>query len=639
MKNTIARRIADFLKDYPPFDSLSTEESYALACEVEVIYLPKDKVLFNQGDQAHEHFYVVNQGIVYLKLEHNNSWRLIDVCDEGDVLGLRPLFADKTYAMQAFAKNDVMLYAVPFEWFRPHLQKENIARFLLRSFASNQRQPDAKDNKGVLLSQNLTSSEDQKINIDFFQQINYTSNPFCVKEEDAIYEIARQMTDLGISSALVAKDNKPIGIVTDKDLRRFVATGKIALQAQVSDIMSSPVLCVEPKISVAQAQLLLIQHGLGHLCVTEDGSADAAIVGILSEHDIVTAQATNPMALLKAVKRAHSIGELKQSRGYLGHMLKAYLTSELPISHCLELTEGIHQVLFEKCAEFCLKQMPEQPPCRFSWLLLGSQARGEQLLMTDQDHALVFEDVPEDRLESTKDYFLKFGQSLSHALEKVGFELCPADMMAGNPEYCLSLSEWAQKFKTWIKAPTEKSVLFCNIFFDFKKVFGDDSLEEKLRQTVFKLLKNDDKFFAYLASDALKNPTPLSFFGKFIVEDDGAHKDEFDLKARAIMPLVDAGRVLALSQEIYGKNQTVERYKKMAELEPQNAELYGSCIRSFYELLRFRSEAGFAKNDSGRFVNLETLSKHDKSKLKYLFKPIKTLQTNLKTRFNLTYFT
>jgi CBS domain-containing protein len=639
MKNTIAQRIADFLEDYPPFDSLSTKDCYALSCEIEVVYLAKGKVLFDQGDKAHQHFYVVNQGFVNLNLQHDHSWRLVDVCDEGDVMGLRPLFADKTYAMRAEAKVEVMLYAIPFEKFKPYLQNDNIAQFLLRSFASNQRQPDAKDHKGVLLSKNLTGSETQNVSIDFFQQINYTAKPFCVDEEDAIIKVARQMTDLGISSALVENEQKPIGILTDKDLRRFVATGKVALQAQVSDIMSRPVLCVPPSISVAQAQIILIQHQVGHLCVTQDGSTQSEIVGILSEHDIVTAQATNPMALLKAMKRARSIDSLRQSRSYLSHMLKAYLTTDLPISHCLELTDGIHQVLFAKCAEFCLSEMNEKPPCRFTWLFLGSQARGEQLLMTDQDHALVFENVPEHKFEQTKAYFLELGKKLSQALEKIGFEWCLADMMASNPEYCLPLKAWEQKFEKWIKSPTEKSVLFCNIFFDFKKVYGDESLENQLREKVFQLLKNDDKFFAYLASDALKNPAPLSFFGKFVVEDDGAHKDEFDIKARAIMPLVDAARVLALSKEIYGVNHTVERFKKMKALEPQNADIYESCIRSFYELLKYRSQSGYSQNNSGRFVNLEALNKHDKSKLKYLFKPIKTIQTNLKTRFNLTYFT
>jgi len=639
MKNTIAQRIADFLKEFPPFDGLTPQECYNLSCEVEVVYLPKDQVLFNQNNETHKHFYVVNQGLINLRLHYKNSYKLVDVCDEGDVLGLRPLFADNTYALQAVAQSDAMLYAIPFEAFKPFLKNSRISDFLLRSFASNQRQPEDEENKGVLLSANLTSPEEDAVNIDYFQQINYTPNPFCIKEDEAIYVVARKMTELGISSALVAENNKPIGILTDKDLRKHVATGKIALEAQISDIMSAPVICVEPSISVAKAQILLIQHQVGHLCVTQDGTMQSEIVGILSEHDIVTAQATNPMALLKAVKRARSVHDLSQSRGYLGMMLKAYITTDLPISHCLELTDGIHQELFKKCAEFCLDAMPTEPPCKFAWLFLGSQARGEQLLMTDQDHALIFEDVPKEQHNKAKAYFLDYGKKLTDALEHIGFEKCPANMMASNPEFCLSAVEWRQLFTKWIKSPTQQSVLLCNIFFDFKRVYGNPQLETDLQEVVFQLLKNDDKFFAYLGSDALKNPPPLSFFKQFIVEDDGAHKNEFDLKARALMPIIDGARALALSKEIRGVNQTVARFKKLIALEPQNTELFNSCIRSFYELLEYRTESGFTHSHSGRFVDLAALSKHDKNKLKYLFKPIKSLQNALKARFNLTYFT
>ena len=639
MKNSIAQRIADFLKDFPPFDRLNPEECYDIASKVEVIYLAKNKTLFNQGDNAHDHFYVVNQGVINLKLKQNNKYILLDVCDAGDILGLRPIFADKTYALQATAKSDTMLYAIPFEEFRPYLNNEAIAQFLLRSFASNQRQPDASEDKGLLISQNLTVKDEKSVNIDYFQQINYTSNPFCVSEDEPIHKVAQQMTNLGISSALIARKNKPVGILTDKDLRRFVATGKVDLKAKAKEIMSHPVLCVEPGMSIAQAQLMLLQHQVGHLCVTKEGESTSEILGILSEHDIVTAQASNPIALLKAIKRAKSAEDLKNTRIQLGHLLEAYLNTELPISHCLELTEGLHKLLFERCAEFSLSEMPTPPPCKFTWLLLGSQARGEQLLMTDQDHALIYEDIEESEIASTKKYFLKLGTVLSNTLETIGFEFCPAEMMASNPEYCLSISEWKGKFQKWIKSPTEKSVLFCNIFFDFKAAFGDLELENELREIVFGFLRNDDKFFAYLASDALKNPPPLGFFKQFIVEDDGAHKDEFDLKARAIMPIVDAARVLALSKEIAGANQTVERFKRLAELEPQNAELYHSCIRSFYDLLKYRSQSGFKHNNSGRFVNLKQLSKHEKNRLKYDLKPIKSLHNNLKTRFNLIYFT
>lgn len=638
MKNSIAQRIADFLKDFPPFDGLSTNECYQLATQIEVIYLRQQKKLFNQNEKTHRFFYVVHQGLVNLHLRQDNSWRLVDVCDEGDLLGLRPFFAEQNYAMKATAKTDAMIYAVPFDAFQDYLKRDVIAHFLLRSFTSNQRQPFDKDDKGVLISNDLAPDNPTQPPIDFFQKINYTADPFCVSVSDSIKQVAEKMTKLSISSALVASQDKPIGIVTDKDLRKNVATGKIDYRERIDTIMSSPVLCLEEMTSVAKAQLIMLRHHVGHLCITADGSANSKIIGILSEHDIITAQATNPAAILKGVERAKKVEGLKKSRAQLTQLLKSYIQSDLPIAHCLALTEGIHQSMYQVCANLCISEMPRELPCKFAWLNLGSQARNEQLLLTDQDHAMVFEDVPADQYESVKAYFLQLGEKMSQALAKIGFELCPADMMASNPDYCLSLKEWKDQFKKWIKSPVNKRIMLCSIFFDFSIIYGDSGLEKDLSNYVFHLLRGDQTFFAYLAADALKNPPPLSFFKQFVVEDDGAHKDEFDLKARAIMPLIDAARVLALSNEISGCNGTVERFKQLAKIEPQNADLYEQCISRFYDLLRFRTDSGFANDTSGRFVNLAKLSKQDKNQLKYTFKPIKSLQSNLKTRFNLAYF-
>lgn len=638
MKNSIAQRIADFLKDYPPFDGLTVDQCYDLSTQVEVVYLPRQKILFEQNEATHQSFYVVHQGLIDLKIKNEQTYQLIDVCDDGDVLGLRPFFAAQNYAMTAMAKTDTMLYAIPFDAFKTYLNQPKIADFLLKSFASNQRQPNAHDHKGVLLSSNLVTSNKEASSIDFFQEINYTSQPYCVDQHTTIQVAAQKMTALNISSVLVADQNQPLGIVTDKDLRKYVVTGEVNHHQKISKIMSSPVHCIRSSTSVAQAQLLMLRHHIGHLCITVDGSAKSDIIGILSEHDVVSAQANNPAALLKAIKRAKRIEDLAQARTQLSQMLKSYLSLELPITHCLALTKALHESLYKVCADFCLAEMPSAPPCAFAWLNLGSQARNEQLLLTDQDHALVYADTAEQDQQEVKAYFLALGQKLSDALAKIGFAYCPADVMASHPSYCLSVSEWKNQFKKWIKSPTEKSVMLCGIFFDFQLIYGDKNLQDELSQAVFDLLRGDQTFFAYLASDALKNPPPLSFFKQFVVEDDGAHKDEFDLKARAIMPLVDAARVLALSQKIAGTNQTVERFERLAEKEPQNAELYKDCIKSFYDLLNYRSQSGFAHNNSGRFVDLNALSKRDKSALKYAFKPIKNLQTNLKTRFKLTYF-
>ena len=142
-------------------------------------------------------------------------------------------------------------------------------------------------------------------------------------------------------------------------------------------------------------------------------------------------------------------------------------------------------------------------------------------------------------------------------------------------------------------------------------------------------------FLNFLGRNALVNPPPLGFFRQFLVESDGAHKDQFDLKSRALMPLIDAARLLTLSLNVKNKNNTIERFEKLAKLEPQNKDLYFSCIDAFKILLRYRTEQGIKHNDSGRFIELNNLSKSEKLKLKGCFKPIKDIQELLNIRYNL----
>ena len=146
-------------------------------------------------------------------------------------------------------------------------------------------------------------------------------------------------------------------------------------------------------------------------------------------------------------------------------------------------------------------------------------------------------------------------------------------------------------------------------------------------------------FFAYLGADALKNPPPLGFFRQFLVESDGEHKDTFDLKGRALMPLIDAARILSLGKGIKNTANTISRYAKLAELEPQNAPIYEACADAFAELLKFRTEEGLKNDSDGRYLNLSELSKLDKVKLKNDFQPIHDIQEVIKNRFQLTYFT
>src|SRR5660397_79969 len=114
MKNSIAERVADFLKNFPPFKSLSYQDLLVLSNQVQVVYLEKNAVLFQVGDTAHHNFYVVKDGAIGLTVTSNGEEILIDQCDEGDIIGLRPFFAKNQYAMAAKAKEEsCLLYTSP----------------------------------------------------------------------------------------------------------------------------------------------------------------------------------------------------------------------------------------------------------------------------------------------------------------------------------------------------------------------------------------------------------------------------------------------------------------------------------------------------------------------------------------------
>ena len=282
--------------------------------------------------------------------------------------------------------------------------------------------------------------------------------------------------------------------------------------------------------------------------------------------------------------------------------------------------------------------MPTPAPTSFAWLAIGSQGREEQLLLTDQDNAIVFNDVLESEYKNTQHYFLTLSKKINAGLEIVGFELCPANMMASNPKWCLSASQWNQQFKSWIVTPDQDNLMLCTIFFDFKFVYGDKKLVETLTKGIFKTIKSHEIFLNFLGINALKNPPPLSFFRQFLVERDGEHKDQFDIKARAMMPLVDAARLLMLSKNINTPKNTIVRYDKLSELEPQNKEIYVACSKAFKNLLRYRTQQGLLHNDSGRFIDLETLSKANRLELKSCFKAVKEVQDLIETRFKLSHF-
>ena len=630
LMNTIAERIYDFLKNFPPFSMLSKEQLLPICKAINVHYLEKETNLFITENPVKDHFYVVKDGAIGLFEEKTSA--LVDKCDEGDIFGLRALMRQGNYKLTAKAIEESIVYSISSELFEEYITTNSEAsNYLLSSFVSNTKYIESNDLNFVKPTENIQDFHEE-------QSSDYSKNPIQCSAETSIKAAALIMTNKRVGSIIITKNKKPIGIITDKDLRTKIATGFISTEAPVSKIMSSPVITSPENITVAEAQIAMIENRITHLCITKDGTPNTELTGLLSEHDIIVIRDNNPSALVKEVKRTTTFTQLQDIRQRAEKILKRYLEQQIPITFITKILSSINDSITKRVIDLALAEMPTPPPTSFAWLAIGSQGREEQLLLTDQDNALVFDDVLENEYKNTQYYFLKLSKKINKGLEIVGFELCPANMMASNPKWCLSASEWKKQFKSWIETPDQDNLMLCTIFFDFEFVYGEQNLIKTLTNSIFESIKSHEIFLNFLGINALKNPPPLSFFRQFLVESDGEHKDQFDIKARAMMPLVDAARLLILSKNINSHKNTIVRYEKLAELEPQNKDIYIACYTAFKKLLRFRTQQGLLHKDSGRFIDLHTLSKTNRLELKSCFKAVKDVQDLIQTRFKLSHF-
>jgi CBS domain-containing protein len=635
MTNSIAQRIADFLKDYQPFNALDYTQLLQIATNVRAINLEKNKSLFQINDVLHDSFYVVASGSINLSVISDAEETLLSVCRIGDIFGLRPFFAKNNYMMTSKTREESIVYAIPIATFKPLLaENSQVLDFLLESFASTSTF--SKENGRNKITDSILHNDTQT-EIQYFQTLDYSKNPILVKESATIQDVALLMNENMIDNVLVASNNLPIGLVTDKDFRSKIGAGRYPILSSIDKIMVSPVVTVPENLSLAEAQLLMIQHNVSHMCVTEDGSDKSAIKGIITEHDLVVAQSNNPGVLIKEIKRALTDIDLRRVREKLSELIQTSISKNIPLYHISMIAGEIIFGITKRAIDLAILDLGS-PPARFAWLNIGSQGRKEQLLLTDQDSMLIFEDVSPEKYRDVKDYFIKLAKKATNTLEKVGFEFCPYGHMSNNFNYCKSLNDWTKQYSSWINTPGENTDEISSIFFDYDLAYGDPQLEEALTETIFRNSKSNSLLYDYLGNEALKSHAPLTFFKKFNVEEEGENKGKFDIKNKALMPLIEVARLLVLSQNIKGINNTYLRFKQLAIVDPKNEEAYKNGAEAFIILSKFRTLEGLKNDNSGQYIDLEEISKSDKEKLKNTFLAMKDLEDVIKDKFQLTHF-
>lgn len=646
MANVIVNRVAEFLKNFPPFSFLNKEDLEMVAASIEIKYFDKDERLFLQGEPAQPHFFVVKDGAIALTEKRDSKEEIIEYCDQGDVLGVLALLGKRPYVLSAHAAEDSLLYFVPVSIFESILnQNSRVALYFAAGFASGQvvvRQDLSQSQKARKVFRNDATDHSLLIFSDP-SVIKISENVLTANENLSIQEAAKKMAFEEVSSIVIVNDqNYPLGIITDKDLRKRVVAEGISLTTTVSQLMSDNLIVKKSDSSFSDLYLCMIKNRLHHLVLTKDGTAHSPVSGIISDHDVLLSMGNSPAVLIHALLNTLDLGEMKTIRDRAEQMLRYYLENEVAMDFVASVMTEINDVILTQANIIAHKKhavdYPELEKVKYCFLSLGSEGREEQLLRTDQDNAILYEDVADHLKDKAAEYFLKIGTEIVEVLIQCGVSSCPGDIMASNPKWVKPLSKWKSYFSDWILKPTEEALLNSSIFFDYRPIMGSKILAETLTEHIYEEIGKKNFFLNFLAKNAYMNPAPLGFFKGFVVEKSGEHRDQFDIKARAMMPLADLARLLIFSHRAVKINNTFKRFEKLAELEPVNQELFIQAGKAYEILMRMRALEGLQNGNNGRYIDPEKLGKLQKQLLKNTFSPISELQEIVRVRFQLDYF-
>ena len=626
--------VISFLKKTLPFNDLDRQKLVAIAGRCLIDFFPKGTLIFEQTLTDVDYLYLIQKGGVksYLK-DDDGEITLKDFRGEGEYFGALPIIRETRANLNVETVEDTFCFLLDKKIFLELIRTETrVAQYFLRSMTEKL----AKTAYTELRQHKLLPRTEGSLVL-FNSQVGdfIKGKPRIIKAADTVQQAAISMARLHIGSLLVNDANgKIIGIVTDKDMRTKVVAEGLEFSIPVERIMTSPVIKVPAHTIGFDALIVMMRNRIHHLAVENNGE----ITGVITTHDIMVLQGTSPLYLFREIMAQRHIEGLYAISQKVPKVVRTLIEEGAKANNITRMITVLNDHILERLLTLLIAEMGA-PPVPFCWMLMGSEGRREQTFKTDQDNALIYEDVEESQQAEVEEYFRTFGEAAIEHLVKCGYPRCPGDIMASNPKWRRPFSKWRSLFDSWLNTPEPEKVLHSTIFFDFRAGFGERRLAADLRNHLATEAQKQDIFLHHLAKDCLEVRPPLTFFRNFIVEKDGEHRNRLDLKTSGLVPFVDFARLLALKHGIKESN-TLGRLQILHERRYMSDNAYTESIEAYEFLMHLRlvHQMHMMEQDEipDNYINPADLSDLEKQTLKEAFEVIRRLQSFIKMEFRVS---
>lgn len=545
-----------FLQRFPPFNQMEHSHLAYLVEQCQLRFYASGESIVKPADGPVEHFYVVKQGRVVGERQHlvKPGVETTFEITSGECFPLAALLGERATRTEHLAGEDTFcLQLNKAAFIRVFSMSEVFRDFALRGVSSlldqvnQQVRQRAVETLGTQYSLNTPLGE------------LAMRHPVVCNPETPLRDAVRLMHEQQVGSIVVVDPQRyPTGIFTLRDLRQVVAAADADLGAPIARHMTAQPFYLSPQASAFDAAMAMTERHIAHVCLVEN----RRLCGVVSERDLFSLQRVDLVHLARTIRHAPRLDSLVSLRGEISQLVERMLAHGASSTQITQIITLLNDHTVCRVIELALAERGD-PGVPFSWLCFGSEGRREQTLHTDQDNGILFEAADSVEADAIRARLLPLAQYINQCLAQCGFTLCKGNVMAGNPELCLSRSEWARRFAGFVREASPENLLGSSIYFDLRVVWGDEQGCEQLRQGLLDQVADNRIFQRMMADNALRQRPPVGRLREFVLTRQGNDKAAtLDLKVQGLTPFVDGARLLALANGI-GACNTLERLRQL----------------------------------------------------------------------------
>lgn len=619
----------DLLKKHAPFDKMDQAALDFLAQHLVETTYPSGSELIGPNQEAADRLFIIKSGRIRGERPEEKGSILWEL-SPGEMFPLGALLGGRSVRNRYVAAEESVCLTLEKAHFLTLIERSGafgdfssrrLANLLDQALTQTRAETAADMGRDNALSATLASCLRRK--------------PITCLQSDTLQSVLETMRAENIGSmVMVDEAGRPAGVFTLRDLLSRVVLAGYDLAGSVAGVMTQNPVTLPASAFAFEAALLMADHGFHHLCIVDEGGR---LKGVISEGDLFSLQRVSLANLSRTIQRAESIDRLSQLSADIQTLIGQMIAGGVQIDQITQLITLLNDHLTRRVIELVLAQKGD-PGIPFAWLSFGSEGRGEQTLKTDQDNGMLFEVPQGETPEAVRARLLPLAKAINDALALCGFPLCDGNIMASNPECCLSYDEWQKRFTRWIDQGNPEHLLKSSIFFDFRVLWGQEESANRLKSWLLSACAKNPRFLKQMAASALQCRPPLGLLGDFKLSGKGEHEGELDLKKNGVTPFVDAARIIALSSgiEATGTPARLEAAAQKQALKEADVQSWLSAYR-FIQLIRIQNhrDQALAGRALSNHINPKKLGDLEQRVLKEAFRQIRKLQNLLEIRYQL----